>query len=49
MKIIRDPSLRQFSVSNSFWFITGTFLRQGSGLNPKGRNIYDVRTEIRVP
>ncbi|XP_071864136.1 glutamate receptor ionotropic, kainate 2 isoform X2 [Bombus fervidus] len=25
----------QFSVSNSFWFITGTFLRQGSGLNPK--------------
>lgn len=27
----------QFSVSNSFWFITGTFLRQGSGLNPKVR------------
>ncbi|XP_053968627.1 uncharacterized protein LOC128870055 [Anastrepha ludens] len=26
----------QFSISNSFWFITGTFLRQGSGLNPKG-------------
>ncbi|XP_034937984.1 glutamate receptor ionotropic, kainate 2 [Chelonus insularis] len=25
----------QFNVSNSFWFITGTFLRQGSGLNPK--------------
>ncbi|XP_037875952.1 glutamate receptor ionotropic, kainate 2 [Bombyx mori] len=25
----------QFSVCNSFWFITGTFLRQGSGLNPK--------------
>ncbi|XP_023247067.1 glutamate receptor ionotropic, kainate 2 [Copidosoma floridanum] len=25
----------QFTVSNSFWFITGTFLRQGSGLNPK--------------
>ncbi|ACY70466.1 hypothetical protein DVIR88_6g0003 [Drosophila virilis] len=25
----------QFSISNSFWFITGTFLRQGSGLNPK--------------
>jgi hypothetical protein len=22
-------------VSNSFWFITGTFLRQGSGINPK--------------
>ncbi len=22
-------------MSNSFWFITGTFLRQGSGLNPK--------------
>lgn len=29
----------QFSISNSFWFITGTFLRQGSGLNPKV-NIY---------
>lgn len=28
-------SFFQFSVSNSFWFITGTFLRQGSGLNPK--------------
>ncbi|CAG4981440.1 unnamed protein product [Colias eurytheme] len=25
----------QFSVCNSIWFITGTFLRQGSGLNPK--------------
>ncbi|KAL9888720.1 glutamate receptor ionotropic, kainate 2 isoform X3 [Glossina fuscipes] len=25
----------QFSISNSFWFITGTFLRQSSGLNPK--------------
>ncbi|KAJ0170032.1 hypothetical protein K1T71_014638 [Dendrolimus kikuchii] len=25
----------QFSMCNSFWFITGTFLRQGSGLNPK--------------
>ncbi|KAI8426773.1 hypothetical protein MSG28_014461 [Choristoneura fumiferana] len=25
----------QFSVCNSLWFITGTFLRQGSGLNPK--------------
>ncbi|EDW52657.1 GM13027, partial [Drosophila sechellia] len=25
----------QFSILNSFWFITGTFLRQGSGLNPK--------------
>ncbi|CAG4956412.1 unnamed protein product [Parnassius apollo] len=24
----------QFNVCNSFWFITGTFLRQGSGLNP---------------
>ena len=29
----------QFSVSNSFWFITGTFLRQGSGLNPKVRRL----------
>ncbi|CAL8116108.1 unnamed protein product [Orchesella dallaii] len=25
----------QFSFANSVWFITGTFLRQGSGLNPK--------------
>ncbi|XP_041988806.1 glutamate receptor ionotropic, kainate 2-like isoform X2 [Aricia agestis] len=25
----------QFNMCNSFWFITGTFLRQGSGLNPK--------------
>ncbi|KZC14138.1 Glutamate receptor, ionotropic kainate 2 [Dufourea novaeangliae] len=35
-----DVVENQFSVSNSFWFITGTFLRQGSGLNPKvsGRN-----------
>lgn len=33
----RTPEVvhNQFSVSNSFWFITGTFLRQGSGLNPK--------------
>ena len=30
-----DVMENQFSVSNSFWFITGTFLRQGSGLNPK--------------
>ncbi|CAK9795146.1 Glutamate receptor ionotropic, kainate 2 [Anthophora quadrimaculata] len=30
-----DIVQNQFSVSNSFWFITGTFLRQGSGLNPK--------------
>ncbi|KAL0280927.1 UNVERIFIED_CONTAM: hypothetical protein PYX00_002077 [Menopon gallinae] len=30
-----DVVENQFSVSNSFWFITGTFLRQGSGLNPK--------------
>lgn len=32
----------QFSVSNSFWFITGTFLRQGSGLNPKVINYFLV-------
>ncbi|XP_046446550.1 glutamate receptor ionotropic, kainate 2-like isoform X4 [Daphnia pulex] len=30
-----DVVENQFSISNSFWFITGTFLRQGSGLNPK--------------
>lgn len=33
-----DVVENQFSVSNSFWFITGTFLRQGSGLNPKVKN-----------
>jgi len=32
----------QFSVSNSFWFITGTFLRQGSGLNPKVRPFFKL-------
>ncbi|KAA0195824.1 hypothetical protein HAZT_HAZT011419 [Hyalella azteca] len=25
----------QFNLNNTFWFITGTLLRQGSGLNPK--------------
>nr|QGW50657.1 ionotropic receptor 15 [Propsilocerus akamusi] len=30
-----DVIENQFSVSNSFWFITGVFLRQSSGLNPK--------------
>jgi hypothetical protein len=39
----------QFSVSNSFWFITGTFLRQGSGLNPKvGVILFFVGFIIRV-
>jgi hypothetical protein len=33
-----DVVENQFSISNSFWFITGTFLRQGSGLNPKVSN-----------
>jgi ionotropic kainate glutamate receptor 2 len=27
--------INQFSLANSFWFITGTLLRQGSGVNPK--------------
>ncbi|RZF41429.1 hypothetical protein LSTR_LSTR000143 [Laodelphax striatellus] len=32
-----DPRLmvNTFSLSNSVWFITGTLLRQGAGLNPK--------------
>ena len=30
-----DSVENQFSLNNSFWFITGTLLRQGSGLNPK--------------
>jgi len=33
--IENDVMENQFSINNSFWFITGTFLRQGSGLNPK--------------
>ena len=33
--IDNDVMENQFSINNSFWFITGTFLRQGSGLNPK--------------
>lgn len=33
----------QFSFANSVWFITGTFLRQGSGLNPKVRCNYAVK------
>ncbi|GFG36475.1 hypothetical protein Cfor_11814 [Coptotermes formosanus] len=30
-----DSLVNQFSLANSFWFITGTLLRQGSGVNPK--------------
>lgn len=30
-----DVVENQFTLNNSFWFITGTLLRQGSGLNPK--------------
>ncbi|XP_059470908.1 glutamate receptor ionotropic, kainate 2-like isoform X6 [Neocloeon triangulifer] len=29
------PLVNQFTVSNSVWFITGTLLRQGSGISPK--------------
>ena len=36
--IENDVMENQFSINNSFWFITGTFLRQGSGLNPKVRS-----------
>lgn len=38
-----DVVENQFSVSNSFWFITGTFLRQGSGLNPK---VHSMRCSV---
>jgi glutamate receptor, ionotropic, invertebrate len=31
----QQPPVNQFSVSNSVWFITGTLLRQGSGVSPK--------------
>lgn len=41
-----DVVENQFSVSNSFWFITGTFLRQGSGLNPKVENIYFLENVV---
>lgn len=41
-----DVIENQFNVSNSFWFITGTFLRQGSGLNPK---VYQRRFIIPYP
>ena len=37
-KLDNDVMENQFSINNSFWFITGTFLRQGSGLNPKVRS-----------
>jgi Ligand-gated ion channel len=30
-----QPLVNQFTVSNSVWFITGTLLRQGSGVSPK--------------
>ncbi|XP_049838254.1 glutamate receptor ionotropic, kainate 2-like isoform X4 [Schistocerca gregaria] len=30
-----DFLVNQFSLSNSLWFVTGTLLRQGSGVNPK--------------
>ena len=33
--VLTDSVENQFSLNNSFWFITGTLLRQGSGLNPK--------------
>ena len=36
-----DVVENQFSVSNSFWFITGTLLRQGSGLNPKAGDAWE--------
>lgn len=39
----------QFSVSNSFWFITGTFLRQGSGLNPKVHSTRCSATGLFLP
>ncbi|KYN00566.1 Glutamate receptor, ionotropic kainate 1, partial [Cyphomyrmex costatus] len=48
-----DVVENQFTVSNSFWFITGTFLRQGSGLNPKlvttNRNTSMLQVTKRTP
>lgn len=32
---LSDIVENQFSLSNSFWFITGTFLLRRSGLNPQ--------------
>ncbi|XP_046667627.1 glutamate receptor ionotropic, kainate 2-like isoform X6 [Homalodisca vitripennis] len=31
----RGRLVNNFSLSNSFWFVTGTLLRQGSGLSPR--------------
>lgn len=53
-----DVVENQFTVHNSFWFITGTLLRRGSGLNPKVitennykliliQNFYDKRYNFR--
>ncbi|VVC86822.1 unnamed protein product [Leptidea sinapis] len=36
----------QFNVCNSIWFITGTFLRQGSGLNPKSAADLAAQTSV---
>lgn len=30
-----DSLVNAFNLSNSFWFVTGTLLRQGSGVNPQ--------------
>ncbi|CAB3367848.1 Hypothetical predicted protein [Cloeon dipterum] len=39
----REPPLvNQFSVNNSVWFITGTLLRQGSGICPKTSETMNV-------
>ena len=44
-----DVVENQFSISNSFWFITGTFLRQGSGLNPKVFQFFFLLRFLVVP
>jgi len=31
----QQPLVNKFNVSNSVWFITGTLLRQGSGVSPE--------------
>ena len=38
-----DVVENQFSVSNSFWFITGTLLKQTSGLSPRVRVVHQFK------
>ncbi|KAG8226048.1 hypothetical protein J437_LFUL005409, partial [Ladona fulva] len=51
-EIVERKLVNQFTLSNSIWFVTGTLLRQGSGVDPKVR-IYVkgewAKVSIKVP